>query len=282
MFESWHDRHVESTKFWLEFQVASDGFESASAADSSSSLATPHTAAAPVTFSCFGRLPPEIRLQIWECMIRPRIVIAACFNSHFHDQKRKQLAARAKKRPVPVLLHICQESRQVALKHYELAFAWRIPHRLASSESGPGQCDARLWFNFGMDALLLLGELEPFDSYGFNSPMVYFLRKEDTRRVKHVACVFEELHLGVYESEQIFGSLFHILDRFPAVERLLITATDKDEEVSHIAFPTTENVIQKLWWAWINGSSVVTSSLADKQILMIREDDMGSFIAHHS
>ncbi|KAH8899641.1 hypothetical protein GQ53DRAFT_758795 [Thozetella sp. PMI_491] len=277
MFESWYDRHEDKTRFWLEFQVCSDGFDDADARLTGRDPAAPHTAG-PETFSCFGDLPPELRLQIWEAAIQPRVVLAACFNSHHQDAKRAQLAARARKRRVPVLLHVCHESRQLALRHYELAFSWKIPHRLASSESGPDQCAAGLWFNFELDALLFLGELEPFDSYGFNSPMVYFLRKEDTRRVRHVACAFEELHLGIYESEQIFGSLFHLLDRFPAVKRLLITTTPKDQEVSHLMLPTADNVIQKLWWAWINGTSVVTSSLANKQILMIREDDIASFI----
>jgi len=97
-----------------------------------------------------------------------------------------------------------------------------------------------------------------------------------------VACAYEELHLGVYESEHIFGSLFHVVDRFPGAERLLVTSTPRDAEVRHLVLPAADNVIQKLWLAWVNGTSVVTSSLASKQILMIREDDLASFIAHHS
>jgi len=140
-----------------------------------------------------------------------------------------------------------------------------------------------VWFNFRLDGLLLLGELEPFDAYGFNSPMVYFLRREDARRVRHVAIAYEELHLGVFESEAVFGSLFHVVDRFAGAERLLITATARDAEVQHLDLlrPAVDNVIQKLWFAWINGTSIVTS-LANKQILMIREEELPGFVAHHA
>ncbi|KAK3371302.1 hypothetical protein B0T24DRAFT_531881 [Lasiosphaeria ovina] len=276
MFESWYDRHDEKTKFWLEFQVVSDGFEEAGTLQ-------PATGLNDSTFSNFGALPAELRLSIWETLVQPRIVLAACFDSRFKDQKRAQLEQRPRKRPVPVLLHVCNESRALALRHYELAFAWKIPHRLASPEAGalPARAEARVWFNFRLDALLLLGELEPFDQYGFNSPMVYFLRKDDTSRVRHIACAFEEMHLGIYESEQIFGSLFHIVDRFPAAKRLLITSTPRDLEVRSLVLPSADNVIQKLWWAWINGTSIA-SPLANTQVLMIREDDLASFIAEHS
>ncbi|KAK0705334.1 hypothetical protein B0H67DRAFT_499190 [Lasiosphaeris hirsuta] len=278
MFESWYARHDEKTKFWLDFQVIRDGLEP-------DTHVTTTTNAVPQTFTCFPTLPTELRFKIWESVIQPRIVLAACFDSRFAAHKQTQLSTRPRRRAVPILLHICQESRALAQKHYSLTFSWKIPHRLAAPEAGglPGAGPARVWFNFAQDALLLLGELEPFDQYGFNSPMVYFLRKDDTRRVRHVAVAYEELNLGMYESEQIFGCLFHVVDRFPTAERLLVTSTPADSEVRRLdlTLPSTDNVIQKLWWAWINGTSIVTSSLANKQILMIREADLASFIAFH-
>lgn len=160
---------------------------------------------------------------------------------------------------------------------------------------------ARVWFNFAQDTLLLLGELEPFDSSNVNAPMVYFLNRKDTRRVKHVACAFEELRLGEVESEQVFGCLFHVIDEFRAAERLVITSTDEDVESyqalrgggravslgrgmlgpTDSGFGHRENVVQKIWWGWINGTSVVTSHLRDKQILMVREDGLADFVAEH-
>ncbi|KAK4151037.1 hypothetical protein C8A00DRAFT_45692 [Chaetomidium leptoderma] len=274
MFRSWYDQQDEKTAFPLEFQVVHDGIDSSG------------TDNATTTFACFAALPPELRLKIWESLIQPRIVLAACVDSRSRDQKHAQLAQRPKKRPIPVLLHVNHESRTLALRHYELTFTWKIPHRLAGPETGvlPASKEARVWFNFGLDALLLLGELEPCDQYGFNSPMVYFLRREDTRRVRHVACAFEELHMSLYESDLVFGSLFHIIDMFPAAQQLLITSTPQDAEWGHLAarLPTADNVVQKLWSAFMNGTTCVTSSLANRQILMIREDGLAGFIAEHS
>ncbi|KAK4098195.1 hypothetical protein N658DRAFT_477439 [Parathielavia hyrcaniae] len=274
MFRSWYDLRDEKTEFWLEFQTVHDGMDDAGNRDAKTTTA----------FTCFSALPAELRLKIWEHLIEPRIVLAACFDSRFQDEKRAQLTQRPKKRPVPVLLHVNHEARTLALRHYELAFAWKIPHRLAGPETSvlPASKEARVWFNFGLDALLLLGELEPYDEYGFNSPMVYFLRREDTRRVRHVACAFEELHLSLYESDQIFGSLFHIIDMFPAADRLLITSTPQDAEVRHLVLPTTDNVVQKLWSAFMNGTTCMTSSLVKRPILMIREADMPEFVSRHS
>ncbi|GAB1313219.1 2EXR domain-containing protein [Madurella fahalii] len=273
MLRSWYDQQDEKTEFWLEFQIVHDGGNDGDAQASSTTRA----------FTCFGALPTELRLKIWENLIQPRIVLAACFESRFKDEKRAQLARRPKKRSVPVLLHVNHESRNLALRHYQPAFSWKIPPRLAGPETGvlPSSSEARVWFNFDLDALLLLGELEPYDQYGFNAPMVYFLRKEDTRRVRHIACAFEELHLSLYESDQVFGCLFHIIDMFPAAQRLLITSTPQDAEVRHLVLPTADNVVQKLWCAFMNGTTCVTSALARRQILMIREDDLAAFITEH-
>ncbi|KUI67923.1 hypothetical protein VM1G_03353 [Cytospora mali] len=264
--------------FWVEFQVCSDGHY---ATPTEQHLQRTATRAPPATFTCFGDLPLELRLKIWEHLLQPRIVIAACFDEECVPEKRAQLARRAKCPPAPVLLHICHETRQLALKHYELAFSWRVPKMLAR----PRASEAKVWFNFRLDTLFLLGELEPYDSSNINAPMVYFLNRADTHRVRHVACAFEELHFGEIESEQIFGCLFHVLDSFTGVERLLITSTDDDLKRHTMigCLPSsTDNVVQKIWWGWINGTSVVTSKMRDKQILMVKEDGLAEFVIEHS
>ncbi|KAG7285181.1 hypothetical protein NEMBOFW57_009802 [Staphylotrichum longicolle] len=280
MFRSWYDQQDEKTEFWLEFQVMHDGLELAPDNDDNTSTTTNNNA----KFTLFAALPTELRLKIWECLIQPRIVIAACLDSRFQDEKRAQLARRPKRPPVPVLLHVNHESRALALRHYEPAFAWKIPHRLLGPDTGvlPASRDARVWFNFRRDALFLLGELEPYDQHGFNSPMVYFLRRADTTRVRHVACAFEELHLSLYEADQVFGSLFHVIDMFPAARRLLITTTPRDAETRHLVLPAAENVVQKLWSAFMNETTCVTASLVERQILMIGEADLAGFVAAHN
>ncbi|POS73132.1 hypothetical protein DHEL01_v208471 [Diaporthe helianthi] len=260
--------------FWLEFQVCRDGHY-----DHQHQHPRPAAAAAsPATFTCFGNLPVELRLKIWEQLLQPRVVIAACLDEENAAGKRAQLARRPSLPAAPVLLRVCHESRAVALGRYELAFAWRVPAMLARPRSAP----ARVWFDFSLDTLLLLGELEPYDSSNINAPMVYFLNRADARRVRHVACAFEELRFGEIESEQIFGCLFHVLDSFTGARRLLITSTDDDLQRHTMigCLPSsTDNVVQKMWWAWINGTSIVTSRMRDKQILMVREDSLADFVA---
>lgn len=284
-------REDESPRFWLQFQVCSDGLghDIKDTEDYASS-----------SFHHFPHLPPELRLQIWKSLIQPRVVIAACISPGLAKHKAAQLARRPRRPTVPVLLHVCRETRALALQHYEMAFSWKVPQGLSPSPADSAAADrgdARIWFNFARDALLLLGELEPLDRWGFSSPMVYFLRREDTRRVRHVACALEELRLGgsgssdgggggafsspAVSEEHVFGCLFHVVDRFPGAKRLLISCTpwDTDGTRRNLVLPAHDNVVQKLWSAWINGTSVATSSLSDTQILMVREEDLSSFIA---
>lgn len=423
MFESWYSSRVEDeepTKFWLEFQIISDGFEepdskSSYYGDNTHNNDTDHpaqpiedtlnnltinkeseAAAPPDTpkFHLFPQLPAELRLKIWSCLIRPRIVLAACLSSRpsTHKPLYRKISQRPKRRYIPILLHICSESRAYALEHYELAFSWKTPHRLrASSPSYSRKTDPKenetpnenngcnppkVYFNYALDTLFLLGELEPSDGHGFNAPMVYFLRREDTSRVRHVACAFEELHLGVYDTDLIFGSLFHIVDRFPSArgvlppgtiadssvsvqsqsqshpptsynpalgadereehpdnrrssskdgqskpthQYLIITTTPSDASIfpqsrhsqQQHGFPTTNNVIQKLWRAWAMGSgywpgsgggveeppppppsssdeypssssssaAAPLNALVNTQMVMIREEELAGFVA---
>ncbi|KAI1754768.1 hypothetical protein F4782DRAFT_461171 [Xylaria castorea] len=91
----------------------------------------------------------------------------------------------------------------------------------------------RTWFNFALDAVYLLGELEPCDSFGFNSPMTYFIPSQTARRVRKAAVSFGALRYGETGGQQIFGALFHVVDRFPPSPEedgeVLICVTERDE-----------------------------------------------------
>ncbi|KAI0205525.1 hypothetical protein F4808DRAFT_455751 [Astrocystis sublimbata] len=90
----------------------------------------------------------------------------------------------------------------------------------------------RTWFNFALDAVYLLGELEPCDSFGFNSPMTYFIPSQTARRVRKAAVSFGALRYGETGGQQIFGSLFHVVDRFPPEVgdgEVLVCVTERDE-----------------------------------------------------
>lgn len=275
MFKSWYDIPDEKTALWLTFRVIHDPASSPTP-DSPQNTTQ--------TFTLFPLLPTELRLKIWRALIHPRIIAAACLSAHTQASKLAQLAQRPRHPAVPVLLHVNRESRAVGLRHYELAFAWKIPHRLAGPETGvlPGSGEARVWFNFETDGVLLVGELEPYDQFGFHSPMVYFLKREDTRRVRYVACAFGELGLHLYEADQVFGSVFHVVDMFPAAKRLVVTTTEEDVETRKVAMPTAENVVQKLWAAFINDTTCVTPALVRREILMVREESLAEFVGGDS
>ncbi|RYP68832.1 hypothetical protein DL771_006450 [Monosporascus sp. 5C6A] len=80
--------------------------------------------------------------------------------------------------------------------------------------------EPRTYFSFARDALYLRGELEPHDSFGFNSPAAYFVSRADAARARRVAVEFAALRYGEGAGpQQIFGSLFHVVDRFGAAGR---------------------------------------------------------------
>ncbi|KAL8282758.1 hypothetical protein RB597_010144 [Gaeumannomyces tritici] len=322
-------------------------------------------AAAANDFPRFLDLPPELRLRVWEELIQPRIVMVACCPtspaSHpDRTAKLAQLRARqhqhhsnyccclppaaaaaaaaattrtttkcpSRRRPaaaVPVLLHACRESRALALRHYEPAFAWRAP--LPTVPAAPGDYDgdsrpaapAMIYFNFALDALYLMGQLDREDAFGFvGSPLAYYLDRRDAARVRHVAVALEELMPPRREpstpptddggsgggggtvggEERVFSSLFHVVDRFSAAERLVVACTARDVEESKerqggggggsswsppllAPLPGEDNVIQKIWRGWLGGTSVVSSTLLDKKILMVREEELQDFIRAH-
>ncbi len=225
-------------KFWLVFRTSDDG-TGRLARDPIDSTG-PGIVAKQTSFPQFVRLPPELRVKIWAELVQPRIIVACCMrrpdcrdeidsngNDKARDYRRELERRTTRGASVPALLHVNRESRAVGLEHYELTFSWRISKMLSDTPtSGP----AHVYFNFAQDALLLTGELEAFDNYGFNLPMVYFLRREDTHRVRHVACAFRELGYPDQESDMISGCLWHVVDRFPAAKRLLLTVGEGDEE----------------------------------------------------
>jgi len=88
-------------------------------------------------FPQFSKLPQEIRLKIWDMVTdEPRAVI-------IHARVGPGGGIRSPT-PVPSALHVCFESREVALKKYELTFSAR------DARFG-GNCPARIWFNFDKD-----------------------------------------------------------------------------------------------------------------------------------
>ena len=85
-------------------------------------------------FYLFSRLPAEIRLQIWEAVLPSRIINIHAIKgrwhwSEFHGSSRRVTNWThpfehiwVDKVPVPNILHVNRESREVGLRHYQLLF----------------------------------------------------------------------------------------------------------------------------------------------------------------
>ncbi|OBT80025.1 hypothetical protein VF21_01189 [Pseudogymnoascus sp. 05NY08] len=100
-------------------------------------------------FKFFPKLPTEIRLMVWDfCLPGPRVV----------DVRMRRRFVRVSTRKVfnfprfissldhPVILHICSESRSLALKHYELSFPNTMKTKTVISP-------ARIYIDFSIDTV---------------------------------------------------------------------------------------------------------------------------------
>ena len=257
---------------WLEFRTFDDGL-------------TPVRGTAAATdgpsFPQFGRLPAELRLKIWTCLVQPRVVVVCCLQKGREvERRRRELRRRTRGAGTPVLLHVNREARDVGLRHYELTFGWSVSRIVTDT---PASRPPRVYFNYALDALYLTGELEAIDDNGFNLPMVYFLRRDDTLRVRHVACAFAELGYPAHDADQVAGCLWHVVDRFKGVGRLLLTVAEDDESRMKgcLLRGGADNVMQKIWNGWMAGTTVTNSTMANKQMLLVKEDDLVEFVASH-
>jgi len=103
-----------------------------------------------IRFGAFSRLPPELRLIIWEyARPDPRIVRLL---------KSKHSSALYSKTPIPGILHATRESRAIALKWYQLCFPMRYPRLSLADWMRPNKIDfvkPRTYFDFTNDVLYI-------------------------------------------------------------------------------------------------------------------------------
>ncbi|KAI1124105.1 hypothetical protein F5Y10DRAFT_38442 [Nemania abortiva] len=243
--------------FWLEFRLLNDGLEAD--AVMKMPLTVWNKQHNPV-FRLFSSLPAELRLKVWDYLIAPRIVGIACL--YDETQRDEAWESHSAIRPsVPVLLHVNQETRALALERYELSFEWKLPQQpdvaagssvpdlvrstvalpafffTAQSDDGrapaanrPSSSPPRTWFNFALDAVYLVGDLEPYDMAGLNRPMPYFLDARTTRRVRRTAISFGALRHRGLGRRQIFSALHDVAERFaPADGQIMVCVTERDE-----------------------------------------------------
>ena len=108
------------------------------------------------TFARFGELPSELRLKIWKLVcFQPRNVdiftdnlgtIRVRDDVHFDTYKFYSHFCSH-----PAVLHVCQESREEALKHYKLEFGTSHHFSIINVSTPP-----RIYVNFACDRLCLL------------------------------------------------------------------------------------------------------------------------------
>jgi hypothetical protein len=131
----------------------------------------------PLKFTLFPKLPPELRNKIWEFAL-PGMCPSAAGKTNFYSDLPKTIymeqllnlslsrstkdhdrvmglcyrlrqaptssSATANKSDIPVTLHVCRDSRAIALKHYSPAFRYRLLRTV--------------YFDFDIDTLYLVDE----------------------------------------------------------------------------------------------------------------------------
>ncbi|XDG02990.1 hypothetical protein ABKA04_002605 [Annulohypoxylon sp. FPYF3050] len=317
-------------RFSLKFRVISDGLDSVKAQALNQAGVHAHGG----VFPLFPKLPPELRLKIWEYLIAPRIVAIACLDAEAPPPSEEpeepwstfpSLSPAPGPPPatIPVLLlplagksHTCSSPPQPPSPptrpppHSSHSLSHPHPSSTIATAnnnppSGSSWSAPSVWFSFSHDAIYLLGELEPCDSFGFNSPTAYFLSREEALRVRRLAVAFAALGYGESGSQHIFGALFHVVDRFAKVGdggKVLVAVAPRDELTHRLMGGESPlvrsgsgdggeeerkggvggegevNVVQKIWRDWYRGS-IVTSSLANIQFELVRESELPEHIA---
>ncbi|EPE28094.1 hypothetical protein GLAREA_04885 [Glarea lozoyensis ATCC 20868] len=113
------------------------------------------------TFTCFSRLPLELRLAIWEKTVQPRIVLIE------EDTSGDRNTAFRSRTSLPVALSACKESRNATLPSYPLCFGsvWYPP---------------TIRFNLSLDTLFIA---QPGDL----SKLFGIMRDKELDSIRHIA-----------------------------------------------------------------------------------------------
>lgn len=90
-------------------------------------------------FDLFSKLPIELRLRIWDEARPAARIVKLIWSKKFHENqsgfsRTHNITSRAR---VPNLLHTCSESREVALKWYQLSFGWYGGHQAREDIATP-------------------------------------------------------------------------------------------------------------------------------------------------
>jgi hypothetical protein len=167
-----------------------------------------------LSFPSFSLLPTELRLEVWRLAFPPARLIGLhtvrgeliFTNSTSNITRRRKHFKHlyASKVQVPTVLHVCQESRSIASRHYQLTFDSnpRPPKALLEYKSRgdepsfPFETAAMIYCDLDRDIVFLTKERSkmkfsemPTSSYGFFENFVFTVTipKDILCRIKYLA-----------------------------------------------------------------------------------------------
>jgi hypothetical protein len=157
------------------------------------------------TFTCFGELPSELRVKIWNHVcFHPRNVdissetlgtVRICEGTYVDVHKFFSHALH------PAVLHVSRESREEGMKHYQLEFGSSYTSSIINVSTPP-----RIYVNFACDRLCLLKpECLESELAGQFYRFIEVCRKNKIRSL--AVNVFEDQHWPIVEFATLLNSL---------------------------------------------------------------------------
>jgi hypothetical protein len=157
------------------------------------------------TFTCFSRLPLELRLAIWERTLRPRIVLIE------KDPSRDKDAEFKSPTRLPSALSACRESRNAMLPFYPLCFGsvWYPPV---------------IRFNLSLDTLFITDPLE--------LPLLFGIMKvKELDSIRHIA--MSSRQAGVVRSPRYIQGFQRAFKSLSSLRELLIVYFIHGHDLRH-------------------------------------------------
>lgn len=130
---------------------------------------------APTEFTCFSKLPIELRYKIWEeAASIPRIVELHSRSIVYYQGPAilRVVELIRSTTPIPAMLQTDRESRTQAMKHYKLSFCL------------PGNDTQRIYINFTVNTVLI-NFWRPYHSD--YQCIIGLLPEEDKAKIQHIA-----------------------------------------------------------------------------------------------
>lgn len=221
-------------------------------------------------FPQFPKLPQELRLKIWEMATdEPRVVV---ISSHFKDPARSWVTPPGQVRggfysptPIPAALHVCAESRDIALKKYILGFSGRNRRWLSD-------CPARIWFNFETDWVYFSGQ------FGHHTQYTHFqssILREELEKIRFIGFDFDAVR--EYDRYPTFSLRHWMGTGLKALETFYICLQkprlDLEQILSYYPLPSgTESYFVKQYRCRLGGNGRFKGLAVQDAVKLIKEE----------